>query len=86
MPPMTSPRLALIAQAALLGCFITVTSTGIEGRTILSLYAVRSIESATQACNYGVTVTLKTGQRICVIESLPAIEKALATQKSCEGR
>ncbi len=73
-----------LSQFAFLACFLTVTSKGIEGRTIISLDAIKTIENSSNSCNYGVAVQLKDGKRICILESLDAIEKNLAAQKGCE--
>ncbi|RZA14701.1 MAG: hypothetical protein EOP10_11445 [Proteobacteria bacterium] len=74
-----------LTQLALTGCFLAVTSKGLEGRMIVSFDAIKTIESTSASCNYGVAINLKNGQKICVIDSIEKIGKSLATQKSCEG-
>lgn len=80
---MNASRSAL-TQLALMACFITVTSRGPEGRMIIAFDAVTTIESTNASCGYGVSVNLKNGQKICVIDSIDKIARSLAAQKTCE--
>lgn len=71
-------------QIALMACYVLVTSKGDEGRMIVSFDAISTIESTSQSCNYSTIINLKSGKRICVLDSIEKIEKSLASQKTCE--
>lgn len=73
-----------LTQIALMACFITVTSKGLEGRMIVSFDSVSTIESSNAICNYSTTIQLKNGKKLCVIDSIEKIEKSLTAQKDCE--
>lgn len=77
---MSSP----IASIAALTCFITVTSKGNEGKMLIAQSSIATVEGVSQSCNYGVSITLKNGRTICVLDPIEKIARSLEQQKPCD--
>lgn len=70
-------------QMVLLVCFISVTSKTDIGKILVQSKEIQAIDAVDVACDYGTSITLKSGRKICSIEQLPQIQEAIATKRLC---
>ena len=73
------------ALAASLLCFLTLTNKITLSKMIVSIRNITAVQSTDHTCGNSVSIELKDGKKLCVIDSFMRIEKALEDSRDCSA-